>query len=85
MIQAEKFDFRNNKKLCSMIERRFYNGLGRPADCYKNDERVEHSIHECFNLRRDAYCLAFGIKPSDLTNQWIKDYEFLLNLSKIRA
>lgn len=54
LIQAEKFDFRNDKQLNQSIRKAFTVGL---TDARLTDE-------EQIELRKNAYCLVFSETPT---------------------
>jgi hypothetical protein len=56
LVQAEKFDFRNDKKLSQCIRKAFTVGL--------TDARLTEE--EQIELRKNAYCLVFSETPTQL-------------------
>lgn len=74
LIKANKYDYRNDAKLNYMVEKAFIEGL--------EEGRTREQATE---IRKNAYCLVFGIPPSELKNTWVIDYDLLSSKSKKRA
>ena len=71
MVQAEKFDFKKDKRLRRKIERAFLNGLGEGIQDFKEEVFV----------RQHAYCLIFGISPTEIRTKCTKEYSLLIHKS----
>jgi len=39
---------------------------------------------EAIKIRQNAYCLIYGISPSEMKNTYVLDYDFVLNKAKER-
>lgn len=54
-----------------MVEKTFIEGL----------ETVRTTREEAVIIRKNAYCLIFGISPIELRNTWVTDFDLLLGKS----
>lgn len=75
LVKANKFDFRNDSKLNYMVEKAFIEGL----------ETETTPRQEAVVIRKNAYCLVFGISPVELKNTWVTDFDLLRDKSRKRA
>lgn len=75
LVLAHKFDYRNDAKLNYMIEKAFITGL----------ETEKTTREQAVLIRKNAYCLVFGISPVQLKNTWVTDYDVLIVKSQKRA
>jgi len=54
-----------------MVEKAFIEGL----------ETERTSREEAVLIRKNAYCLVFGISPVEMKNTWVTDFDLLLKKS----
>ena len=76
LVQAQMWDFRSDEKLRKRIEKAFCNVLAQEEGL---------SLYQSVEIRKNAYCLLYGISPQNMHKTYMKDYGFVLKRAQKRA